>query len=457
MAEDPVWGARPKLQIVGGLDPVPAGDVDQDDGRGERTELKPVEIESSGWVEEDIKDREWLVPGHAMRGVVTIMAGPPGAGKSIIAAGMAIAAVLGRPYGRFKPVRPLKVALYNAEDDLMEQKRRLSASLRQFGVAPSVLEGKLFRMFPPEQAELFQWGQNELGGFDVIPTPQWKFLNEFCGDVQPDLLFLDPAAELSTVPEKENEAQRSLMARYRGLAHRRNLSVFLLDHTPKNSDGKAGDANIVRGAGAKVGSSRIVLTCTTMTELEARAMDVSEQGRHSYVRVTDAKANYSAFTLPQWYEKTAYILGNNEEVAAAVPWVAPIQPEPDTTQLQALMTTIGRGRGGEPYSPQFGNAGRSIRHAFRQHSITGVALEKKVMNRLLDMGLILGHFRNASRKWPDGIRTPDGLPKAVWQDLQGDEESAPRALHDAVESAPRAIERAPREDSELDWSFDDPE
>ena len=45
--------------------------------------------------------------------------------------------------------------------------------------------------------------------------------------------------------------------------------------------------------------------------------------RSPYVRLDDAKQNYSAIGEARWFEKVVYTLDNGEAVAAAVPWTAP--------------------------------------------------------------------------------------------------------------------------------------
>jgi hypothetical protein len=374
-------------------------------------------VDLSEWEESDLQERRWLVPGHFMRGVVTILAGPPGSGKSIVAIGFAVACALGRPYGRFHPVGPLKVAIYNPEDDLMEQKRRISATLRQFAASPRDLEARLLRIFPSGRPELFLWGMNQQGAYDAIATSQWTELCNLCERHQPDILMLDPSAELATVPVNDTEGQRLTMSHYRALANRFSMSVVLIDHTAKERAGNAGDQNMVKGAGSKVGSSRIVLTCTNMSEEEAAAYGVVSEARHAYLRITDAKHNYSAFSRPQWYEKTTYVLDHGEEVGAAEPWTPRDAAALDEGQIASMVTEIGKGIGGEPYSPHKGRSfDRSITHLMDKFEIRGAAAVSKVIQRLYAHGVVVVKFRAGQRNKPMGLRTAAGLPAVDWVD-----------------------------------------
>ena len=105
-------------------------------------------VDAEDWEEADIPPRPWIVPGYALRGAVTLIAGPPSALKSSLALGWASSVALNVGYGRFHPAVSGPVFVYNVEDDDKEQRRRLSATLRQFGARPADIKNKLYRIGP---------------------------------------------------------------------------------------------------------------------------------------------------------------------------------------------------------------------------------------------------------------------------------------------------------------------
>ena len=62
---------------------------------------------------------------------------------------------LGRDHGDFRPRTAGKVVNYNVEDDSEEQRRRLSATLRQFDAKPADIHNKLIRSGPAGVGTLF--------------------------------------------------------------------------------------------------------------------------------------------------------------------------------------------------------------------------------------------------------------------------------------------------------------
>src|SRR5438477_12254747 len=89
----------------------------------------PVWIDDDAWTEAELPLRDWVAPGSALRGSVTVVAGPPSAMKSSLMLAWACAVVFGQDHGNFRPGAPGNVIVYNVEDNQTEQRRRLSAVL----------------------------------------------------------------------------------------------------------------------------------------------------------------------------------------------------------------------------------------------------------------------------------------------------------------------------------------
>jgi hypothetical protein len=278
-------------------------------------------VDADEWLEVDLPCRPWVAPGYALRGAVTVLAGPPSAMKSSLTLAWAAAIALNKSHSDFRPTAPGICVVYNVEDDQVEQRRRLSAVLRQFGALPCDISGKVIRVGPTGVGMLFT--RNSETGI-IVNAPAMDELRQLIEDHHPDVLIADPLAELHTAEENDNTALRAIIAAFRSLAAEFNIAVILLHHTRKGA-AIAGDPDSARGASAIIGGARIVLTLTTMSEEDAEAFGIPKgrQSRAQYVRLDDAKQNYTAIGDAQWYTKALYNLDNGEVVVAALPWTPP--------------------------------------------------------------------------------------------------------------------------------------
>ena len=238
------------------------------------------------WVDDgddldDIPTRPWLVPGVILRGSVTLLSGQGAGGKSSYVVGLTTSIAAGIQYGKASPVRAMRGVNYNTEDDRDEQRRRYAAFLQATSI-----ERKL-----------------------II-------------EQEVDYVVVDPLAELHNAEENDNTAMRSILAAFRQLAKELNIGVVILHHDRKGV-GVAGDVDRMRGASALQGAARIVLTLTRMTEEEAEALGIPKEERSSFIRVDNAKANYTPLGEVAWYQLQGQTIPNGEQVAAALPWTPP--------------------------------------------------------------------------------------------------------------------------------------
>jgi hypothetical protein len=280
-----------------------------------------IQIDDEAWNEIDLPRRDWVALGYALRGAVTIVAGPPSAMKSSLMLTWAIAVGLFRRHGRFIPADQGDVIVYNVEDDRIEQRRRLSAVLRQFDAAPADICGKVIRVGPSSIGTLFTYDQT---AGRISPTQAMNELRLLIAERRPALLIADPLAELHTAEENSNCALRSIVAEFRALAVEFEIAVILVHHTRKGIV-IPGDPDAARGASSIIGAGRIVKTLIGMSEDDAKALALpgDRKTRSQYVRLDDAKQNYAAIGEAEWYEKVPYLLANGEMVPAAVPWNPP--------------------------------------------------------------------------------------------------------------------------------------
>jgi hypothetical protein len=403
------------------LNPDPLGTLDEMNARGRAGDTSPLWIDADAWNEAEIPRRPWVAPGYALRGAVTLVCGPPSTLKSSLMLAWASAIALHREFGGFHPTAPGKVVVYNVEDDSNEQRRRLSAALRQFGAKPLDIENKVVRVGPHSIGTLLTRGDDA----NVQFTSGMQNLVELVAAVRPALLIVDPLAELHDVEENDNTALRAVLAMFRAVAIKYNMAIIVLHHTRKGSAASPGDPDIARGASAIIGAVRIAVTLTTMSENDAEAfgMPSYHTSRSNYVRMDDAKSNYAPLRSAQWFEKVPYRLDNGETVPAAVPWTPPEAKIASVTELAALKTAIEKGcPTGQPWSAKLSREPRSVRALLEQHGFHGGDAQKGALDELVaEYGMTTALYRKPlNRAKASGLRI-GGKPAADWIEPPGDQ------------------------------------
>ena len=267
----------------------------------------------------EIPTRPWLVPGVMLRGSVTLLSGQGAGGKSSYVVGLTLSMAAGIQYGKAAPIGPLRGINYNTEDDRDEQRRRYTAFVGASGAIPKEALKSVIRVGPEGVGTLFQ---RDPDTGEVTPTDALDDLKTLIIEQQADYLFVDPLAELHTVDENSNTEMRSILAAFRQLAKELDIAVVILHHDRKGV-GIAGDVDRMRGASALQGAARIVLTLTRMTDEEAQALGIPPEQKNSFIRIDNAKANYTPLGEAAWYQLTGQTIANGEQVAAALPWTPP--------------------------------------------------------------------------------------------------------------------------------------
>ncbi len=126
-----------------------AGDTSDNNDAQDQGSPDPIWCDLDDWVEADIEKHPWVAPGRLLRGSVTLVTGPPSGMKSSLMLAWGCALALGIDLGRFRPAAAGMSIIYNVEDDATEQRRRLSAALRQFpGATPADIRCKVIRTGP---------------------------------------------------------------------------------------------------------------------------------------------------------------------------------------------------------------------------------------------------------------------------------------------------------------------
>ena len=364
------------------------------------------------WEEADIPVRQWVAKGYLERGSVSLVAGAGAAGKSMLFKAWAVAAILDMPFHRFLPLHPCRVLSYNVEDDLQEERRRLSATMRHFNCVASALNRNLRTVGPNEVGTLIERDQNT-GKLRL--TESMVELMTLITEFKPDIVMLDPMVELHTTEENDNTGLRSVVAQLRALAIQFNVAILIAHHVRKGAI-VPGDPDGVRGAGAIVGAARIVFTVCGMSEEEATNLGILKESRKYYFRLDGAKINHAPIADAEWFQRQPHTLANGEDVAAATPWTPPMDTV-TPSDIETIKTVVSRGFHSDAYTFRKGSA-RSFVNLCHAQGITTEAGVKQVADALKADGFAEFKCRDSqNRNIVHGIRSPSGEPSHVsWAD-----------------------------------------
>ena len=269
-----------------------------------------------------IPRRRWLVGAFAIRGALTVLVAPPGAGKSTLGIALAVAGVTGRGEIVGETVHEtIKAWVWNNEDDRFELRRRLAAIMQHWSVAPADLRGKLGLNSGSERPLVIARATKDGA---VLRLPDVDAIIERVEAEGIGLLIVDPFVETHEVDENSNAQIKAVAALWREVARRGDCAVVIVHHTGKppaaSPDAWAGSLSASRGASSLAGVARIMRTLFAMSQGDADTFGLDAEERRLWVRLDDAKANLSlASGSARWFKRVSVTIANGEEVGALVP------------------------------------------------------------------------------------------------------------------------------------------
>lgn len=282
-------------------------------------------VDAMDFTEAQIPVRPWIVPGALLAGSTHILAAPGGTGKSVFTLQMALMLASGKPWAKWRPKKKCRVLVINAEDDIHEQRRRMVAAQTVMGFGAE--RGMIMLADAPDNILMSSADPVKKS---LIATPLVDQLVDVIRHYQIDVVIVDPFAETFDGDENSNGDTKWAMKIWRDkIARPTGCAVYLVHHTTKGSEDKAGSADVIRGGGAIVNSARLAATLFVMTKGECSSLKVKEEDRFRYVRYDDAKSNNSLVGGRSWFEKVSVRLQNGpvgdseggDEVGALRPWV----------------------------------------------------------------------------------------------------------------------------------------
>jgi hypothetical protein len=243
----------------------------------------------------DIKARPWTVERLLLKGDVTIIGGAGAVGKSAFTLAAICHFAAGKDFGSYKlrGKRPLRILVYNAEDDREEQSRRVLAICMAYNLDYDLVRSNLASMDNVNDDFLLATLAN--GSPVQIPT-SINYIVEAARRDQIDVIVLDPLVNLHTCNENDNSSMHYVMGILRRIARETGTALLTVHHTAKGTASNKGEQDTLRGASSIINSARVSLIISSLSDDDRKEMGIKDEDRHQFVRIDDVKANMFAKT-----------------------------------------------------------------------------------------------------------------------------------------------------------------
>jgi hypothetical protein len=273
----------------------------------------------------NVPHRRWLYGTYLIRGEVTVLAAPGGAGKTALATGMVVEIATGiEILGEKIFGGDLKALFINGEDGGTEIERRVWAFCLAHAHKVPVQSPDRLLVAGANDARVQRLSFLRTDkNFSMVDRSGFEVLEAALKTLRPDLLILDPLVAFCGGGNMNDNAVMSQVIReLKRLAAQFECAVLVIHHTRKGADD--GNAEAISGASATVNLARRAIMPVTMTVDEATARGVLPSERTRYFKLVDAKSNLAPRSADSpWYRLHGVELPNAEP---------PVYPHGDNVQ-----------------------------------------------------------------------------------------------------------------------------
>lgn len=275
-----------------------------------------------------IPKRPWVVRDMLLRGQLSTLVAPPGAGKSTFYVALAAALQANRSdLIGYEICEPGGTIIANLEDPETEQKMRWHAFTSSQGIDPRALAKGVHYLDRTKTKGLFYVSSRTGKAIGEGPALEW--LRYLVRTRRPKLVVLDPFKNVHGLDENDNSDINAVTTILADFAAKLDVAVLLVHHTRKPpeaaSTSYAGNMDTARGASALGGATRWMGTIYGMAQEDAIALGVSEAERRTFLRVDDAKNSYGEKSdNPRWFRRGVASLPNGEKA----PYLVNVKLEP---------------------------------------------------------------------------------------------------------------------------------
>jgi AAA domain/RepB DNA-primase N-terminal domain len=297
--------------------------------------------------EASLKQYDWLLGRHLLRGEVAGSAAMGGTGKSSLAIVEALAMASGKQltYDTV-PIEPIRVVLINLEDKRNTMDKRIAAAMRHHGLTKEDIGDRLIVIAKGEVS--FKIAKQTSPG-NVVRNPKAiAMLTRLMIEKRADVLSIDSFIRTHNVNENDNPAIEQVIECFEEVAQEAKCCVHLWHHTRKG-DGQAATVEAARGAKAFIDACRSVRMLETMSEAQAEKLDVEKP--REYFRVYSGKRNFAPHVEDSnWFHIAGVILKNNplftaegDNIGVVEKWSLPeakVSPE----NIEAIRNAVADGQ-----------------------------------------------------------------------------------------------------------------
>ena len=386
---------------------------------GERLEARPVDQNAIN----AIKARDWLYGHLAIRQFVSVIGAPGGTGKTAYATTVALAMASGRPLLSEAVHKRCRVWLYNLEDPLEEQYRRLAAAMTLHRVTFDEIKDHLFLASGRDQRLCLAAVTKEQ---IAALTPHVDMMIAEIKARRIDVAIIDPFVKSHALNENDNQQIDAAATAWAEVAEKAACAPILVHHFRKGSNGD-GSADQFRGASALVDAARCAVSLSPMSEQDAERLGAEPNERLRLVRQDNAKLNLApkAEETP-WLELVGVTLPSGDSVQAVRRWEQKsvfygLTPE----QCNQILDRIALGvEDGIPYA-----ADRQAKDRWAGTVVSaycdGIGVKKtdaqcgEIIRQWIESGALkIIDFKKPDRRWAKGLEVVDKRRPGVQWDVE---------------------------------------
>ena len=260
-------------------------------------------------IESQIPPRPWIYGRMLLLGHITAIIGTGGTSKSTIANAVAISLAAGKGWINQTCHHAYPVWIYNKEEDQEELDRRLKAQEKflQLKGDPNLYANLHYQSGIKQPIILAEQNQFK----KPKENKQWvEACSNFIKENNIKLWVIDPLVSIHYLDENNNMQMDFLARLLISIAQDAKCAILLVHHSNKASTVSSEEheslMNNARGASSLLNAARIAYSVKTMSEAEAKKFGVNTRMRYNYMRLADAKNNYSLLSADAtWLERTS--------------------------------------------------------------------------------------------------------------------------------------------------------
>ena len=241
-------------------------------------------------------------------GKYSILAGPGGTSKTMLAVGLGVQVCLGRSWGD-EPVTRGASLLVLGEEDGDEVHRRVNAALTPFHTNEQDEVLRLMRVVPAagKNIRLVQLVQNnpvQSAFADDLINLSHELSDKANTPVR--LIVIDHARLVGAGDSNDASHVTELTRVLTHIAQETGAAVLLIGHSPKSihgkNDGELSQSDVV-GSGAYVDNARSAFLMTTLSDAECKKFGIQPNVKSQYARLQVVKNNYGRTGTLQYFER----------------------------------------------------------------------------------------------------------------------------------------------------------